>query len=287
MEERLKKFVTLIDAGTYTAAAKQLHTSQPALTTAMQKLSREIKLDLLVQGSRTLLMTPAGHIAYAHGQQLLLAEKNFYAQLQNLEGKKQALNLGSIDSIANLVVQAELLSVLERDCEVSLSVQNSSELMSVLQKGALDVVLVVGQQDHMPLTDERALGKEQFALVCSKEQSESYREACKQGLLTSFLAYNQTSTTYELLKSQLNANGIRFEPQLYSTNPSVLLQLALQGRGIAALPLNLVTNYLGQELIEIELKRPLSRPIVALWQTGHTLPKSLEEFLDDAQVQLI
>ena len=231
MEDRLKKFVTLIDAGTYTAAAKQLHTSQPALTTAVQKLSREIKFDLLVHGSRNLELTTAGHIAYEHGQRLVIAEKNLQSRLQSLGGQKQPLSLGCIDSVADALVRAELLPILEQDSEVSLSVLNSHDLLDKLKRSQLDIVIVAEQAEQIAATSQRFLGDEPFMLVCALEQLEMYTTAGKQGTLHDFLAYNQNSTTYKLVEAELRAQGIGFMPRLYSTNPSVLLELALQGRG--------------------------------------------------------
>ena len=48
MDERLKKFVQLVDSGSYTQASRQLHISQPALSVAIGKLERELHASLLV-----------------------------------------------------------------------------------------------------------------------------------------------------------------------------------------------------------------------------------------------
>lgn len=287
MEERLKKFAKLIDAGTYTAAAQTLHTSQPALTTAIQKLERELKTPLLARGSRSLTMTRAGEVAYAHGHSLLQAERNLQHDLRRLEEKKQPVALGCIDSIASVLVQANLLPVLERDSELALTVLASHTLLGQLKRGQLDMAIVVEQPQKPTGTEERFLGNEKFVLVCRDIEAEAYTETARTGTLTDFLAYNHISNTYALLASQLQQNAITIEPRFYSTNPSVLLGLAMQGRGVAALPLELVAPYLGKGLVEIPVKKPLHRPIAALWRTGHKLPDSAEDFLDAVQIQLV
>lgn len=287
MEDRIKKFVTLIDAGTYTAAARQLHTSQPALTTAIQKLEREIKSPLLVRGSRALQMTREGGVVYKHGQQLLREEQNLQAELGALAGEKQPFVLGCIDSIALTIVQAKLLPILEADSEVSLMVQNSTVLLEELKQGGLDMAIIVEQPQRLPDYAERFLGDEKFALVCRKSEAEHYASEVKSGTLHSFLAYNQGSTTYTMLEGQLQQNRITIEPSLYSTNPSVLAGLAQQGKGITALPLAFAGQHIGGKLAEIDLRKPLYRPIYAFWHKDRKLPGSIEDFLDATEIQVV
>ena len=287
MEERLKKFTKLIDAGSYTRAAALLHTSQPALTTAIQKLERELKSDLLVRGARPLTMTPSGQIAYKHGRELLLQQDNLWADLRELDERKQPLALGCIDSIADVVVQGGMLEILERDSAVSLHVQNSVILLDQLAKGDLDLLAIARQPNLPAALESQVLGEERFALVCSKDTEETYIQALAQRRLPNFLAYNPGSTTELLVQGQLESNRIQAEPRFYSTNPSVLLQLAAQGKGPTALPYRLVEAELGKSLVELSLKKPLVRPVIAVWQQGRKLPKSVEDFLDTLEIQLV
>ncbi len=287
MEDRIKKFVHLVDAGTYTAAAKLLHTSQPALTTAIQKLEKEVKTPLLQRGSRALQLTSAGEVVYKHGQELLQVEQNLHFDLRNLDEQKQPFTLGCVDSIAITIVQSKLLPILERDSELSVTVQNSTVLLSELKRGRLNMAIVV-EQPHQPSDlEKRFLGNERFVLVCHKSEAEQYTQAALAGKLHNFLAYNQGSTTYDLLAGQLQQNGIAIEPSLYSTNPSVLAGLAVQGKGVTALPLAFAGQHLGSKLVEIELPKPLFRPIYALWHKGRKLPESTEDFLDATEIQVV
>jgi DNA-binding transcriptional LysR family regulator len=286
MEERLKKFARLIDAGSFTTAANEMHTSQPAVTTAVQKLARELKAELLVHGSRTVRMTGAGEIAYSYGKKLLLAETNLHTEITQLVSGKQALSLGCIDSVADAIVKKELLAIVEKDSNVSLTVHNSDDLLIGLKKSRLDLILVASGSDPVSGISDQALGNERFALVCHPVDLHFNQKCIKQGKLPDFLAYNQTSHTFRLLQAQLQANGLEVAPRFYSTSPSILLELALQGRGIAALPQTEVAPYGPDKLIEIKLENQLYRPIVSRWQTGRRLPKSASQFLEAVALQL-
>jgi DNA-binding transcriptional LysR family regulator len=287
MEDRLKKFACLVDSGSFTAAAAKLHTSQPALTTAVQKLERELKVTLLVRGSRSVSLTPAGELAYAHGHALLLAEKNLLHELRELQQQKQPFTLGCIDSIAELVVATNLLAMLEEECSLTLIVQNSQLLLDAVKRGDIDMAVVATPAQLPAPGSYRKLGDETFVLVCRADRADAYVQHISAGSLPDFLAYNLGSTTQSLVAQQLQANGLHAEPRLFSTNPSVLLELAVQGRGVTALPYKLVKRALSQGLVELPLPKPIARPLMAVWQRDRKLPYSVEDFLDATQVQLL
>src|ERR1700722_3943395 len=100
MEDRLTKFAKLVDIGSFTAAAGSLHLSQPALSTAIAKLEKELHTTLLVRGSRSLKLTEAGRIAYDAAKELTVHTENLQTRLSLLNNEELSLSIGMIDSVA-------------------------------------------------------------------------------------------------------------------------------------------------------------------------------------------
>lgn len=280
MEERLKKFASVVDYGSFTAAARSLHTSQPGLTSAVQKLERELKAVLLDHHARRLTLTPAGQIAYSQGKQLQMLASNLEQMIGELRGQKQPFRLGCIDSLAEQLVQRQLLGQLESQTELSLSVQSSTVLLQELALGHLDAAITVNRPPGRAGLHSQRIGSEAFALVCTKGQMEAVMEHMKNGKLPDFLAYNLQSTTFGLLHDQLEQQGLIPEYRLYSTNPSILFELAEQGRGISALPRAMLLKTQNR-LVELKLAKPLFRPIDVCWQKGRKLAPSAEQLFAD------
>lgn len=280
MEERLKRFALVIDYGSFTEAARRLHTSQPALTTAVQKLERELKSSLFTHRARHLELTPVGQLAYEQGKQLLLMEADLRQGIGILQRQKQPFALGCIDSVAAELVRDNGLQPLEQWYELSLTVQNSQTLLTQLKRGQLDLAIAVHQTKIDGPFASRSLGNEKFVLAAAAASAKAARSDIKKGILSNFLAYNQGSTTFALLNEQLQAGGLTPEPRFYSTNPAVLQEVALKDRGVAALPHKQIEGILQDGTLEIiELKRRLSRPITAYWQRGRRLPAGTSDFL--------
>lgn len=283
MEARLKKFAHIVNYGSYTLAAQQLHTSQPALTVAMKKLAKELKAELFVQSARDFVLSPIGEIAYERGKALLLQEQNFLDSILQVRAEKIPIRIGAIDSLAELLASHNMFETLEKNTRVSVIVQNSAELQKLLRQGDVDIALTTEQQVVGTHMRQHSLGSERLTTVCAPH----IRGAAKNNILEPFLAYNQESNTYRIIQEQLQAAGYSIRPMFYSTNPTVILQLALQGKGIAVLPESMTRVLVAQQKIaSISVGYPLSRPLSALWMSERRLPPEIITFLDSVAAVL-
>src|SRR6266566_1918097 len=98
MEDRLQKFACLVDAGSFTNAAEELHLSQPALSSAISKLERELRTTLLVRGNRMLRLTEAGKVTYDSAKELGIVSDNLITRLTELSQGQLEVTIGMIDS---------------------------------------------------------------------------------------------------------------------------------------------------------------------------------------------
>ena len=60
--KQLKYFVTIAQEGTFSAAAKKLHMTQPPLSYQIQLLEEELRVSLLNRGARKTELTDAGKV---------------------------------------------------------------------------------------------------------------------------------------------------------------------------------------------------------------------------------
>jgi DNA-binding transcriptional LysR family regulator len=279
MEQRLDKFAQLVDAGSFTKAAAKLHISQPALTTAIQKLERELHAGLLVRNGHSFSVTSAGKAAYKAAKDIGLHSANLKLQLQELANEKSVLNLGMIDSVADLLfVHEDNLPELEQGTRLSLVVDNSSQLIRYVEHDDLDVAFIAHPATLPYTLTADPLGNEPLVLVTQAAYLTETQADIQQGILHHFLGYNQNSQTYKLIARHLTAAHITAYPTFYSTNPEIMLQLLLAHRATAILPYLLVRPHLAQgtlSKVDIGPTRTISRPIASIHRTGRTTGKQV------------
>lgn len=285
MEERLRRFAVIVDAGSFTKAAALLHTSQPALSVAVQKLERELKATLIEHKGRGFTLTAEGYLAYESGRRILQESRRLRTALDERSQGRPVLRIGAIDHIAELLFVAhDELDALEEAADVSLSVNNSTSLLQATQAGELNVALIVSQPSYAPELMVHDLGTEELVAVCAPSIQMHVARRLNQGYLAHFMSYNRGSTTFRLVSSYLEGLSITPEPLFYSTSPTIMLELSLRAKGSAVLPRQMVNSYLRTgRLVELKLSptRPL-RPIVAVYQKDSVVPEPLESFLASA-----
>ena len=283
MEDRLKKFVAIVDAGSFTAAAELLHTSQPALSNAVQKLERELKAPLLERGSHTL--TKAGQLAYEHGKRLQVHAQNLQTQLVALSEEKPTIHIGMIDSVAEILfLKGNELDHIAHETNLVLSVEDSSRLIRAVDAGELALALAVQQDEQSAsLQVYKRIGDEAMVLVAKKEDAARVREELTTGSLSRFLSYT-TSSTQKIISRNALRQGIELRVLLAAT-PQVLLGLVRAGRGVSVLPYFMAKPYIKNgELAVIELggQSVVNRPIVATTRKQRVMAKPVDALISRA-----
>jgi DNA-binding transcriptional LysR family regulator len=244
MEDRLRKFACLVDAGSFTKAARELHLSQPALSAAIGKLERELRVPLLVHGVRPLSITPAGQLAYATAKELHVSTDNLTLRLAELKKRKITLAVGMIDSVASTLFASEdALKTLQARAHLSVIVNNSRYLLQALEHGQLDMAFVVTPKKRPAAGLEIVpVASEPLVLVCHPKHAARMQAAMALGEVPDFISYDQSSTTFQHIANTLQGQKLQLCPVFYSTSPEVMLRLVLLGRGAAVLPYLLVRD---------------------------------------------
>jgi DNA-binding transcriptional LysR family regulator len=290
MEDRLQKFAKLVEAGSFTKAAARLHISQPALTTAVKKLERELKAQLVSRHGHNLAITGAGRAAYRAAKEMSVQTQNLKLRISELANDKVSLNIGMIDGIADLLfVKEDNLPKLEQGAHLSLVVDNSARLISYVGRDDLDVAFVTRPPALPAGLSSEYLGDEPLVLVSQASHASLAKTGIQGGKLEHFLSYNQNAQTYGLVTSHFARQSIKLHPTFYSTSPEIMLQLTLTHQATAVLPYLLVKPYLQKgKLVRVMAGKEsvIPRQIVAVRRTGRTLPPQADTLMVQARDHL-
>jgi DNA-binding transcriptional LysR family regulator len=139
----LRAFVTVVDAGSLTAAAPLVHRSQSALSMQLKKLEEAIGRPVLSRGPRLMELTPSGQELLGHARRLLALHDDALSALRGpaLTGR---VTLGVPDDYAVAYLAPVLRSFAARHAGVELTLvcEQSTLLIPKLQRGELDLAVV-------------------------------------------------------------------------------------------------------------------------------------------------
>ncbi|MFC3533956.1 LysR family transcriptional regulator [Vogesella facilis] len=143
----LRAFVTVVDCGTLTAAARQLYRSQSAISMQLKKLEDAAGRPLLARGPRHLLLTVAGSELLPHARRLLAVHAEAQATLHGpaVSGR---ISLGVPEDYAMAYLAPLLRTFSSRypGVEITLVCEQSTVLIPRVERGELDLALVTRDQ---------------------------------------------------------------------------------------------------------------------------------------------
>lgn len=139
----LRAFVTVVDAGSLSAAAPLLHRSQSAVSMQIKKLESVLGKPVLLRGPRHMEMTLAGTEMLSYARRMLELQAQTQAALfaPPLEGR---IRLGVPDDYASAYLAPVLRSFASRHhgVEIELTCEQSTSLIPKVARGDLDLALV-------------------------------------------------------------------------------------------------------------------------------------------------
>lgn len=134
-------FVTVVQSGNISRAAKALNMSQPPLSMYIKQIEEEMGAELIVRGSRFVKLTPAGELFYELAKKILSYEKQIEKEIKNkAKGGKMAVKVGIISSVTDIAVEA--LSNLDQNIKYSIIEANTYELLDKIKTNDIDLAII-------------------------------------------------------------------------------------------------------------------------------------------------
>lgn len=151
--EHYKNFVAIIDAGTISAASKELLIAQPALSNQIKSLEEAYGAQLVIRQPRHIELTDAGKILYDKIKSICYLEDSARKEIDAcVSGKRGTLRFGCSPSYPDPLLQQILFDYHEACPEVCFEMfeRNSSDIVEMLQSGMIEVALIRFQAHLLP-----------------------------------------------------------------------------------------------------------------------------------------
>ena len=268
----IRIFVTIVNMGSFTAAAEHLQLSKQFVSRRMAALEKKVAARLLVRNTRKLSVTDTGQVFFHHAQRILdevhEAEQVISARQQKLTGSFR-ISLPMIYGVRRL---APLIIEFQRaHPELSVHIDMSDRYVDVVGEG-YDMVLRIGNLMDSTLI-ARGLGKEPMVICASPGylQSHGHPHVAADLMQHNCLLYGREGHIGWRLKSDDALHTYAVRGSLSSNHGEVIRDAAEADGGIALLPLFIVEDALRRGTL-VQLLPECSPPplkISALYPKHH------------------
>jgi DNA-binding transcriptional LysR family regulator len=236
----LVALVTVVEQGTFGAAARRLGYTQAAVSQQIAALERMTGATLLdrATGRRPYGLTPAGRALHRHALAMLARVRCARADLAALaEGAAGTLRIGAYASVSARILPGVTRAFMDAWPDVDIQLTDSVsdlEVLGLVESGQLDIAFAMLPVGDGPFEAIEVL-RDPYVLVVPRESALPDRLR-PEDLATLPLIGFRTCRNVTRIEAQLRAHGVEPVTVFRSDDNSTLQELSAAGIGNALLP---------------------------------------------------
>jgi len=285
--ERLKGmsiFAKVVELGSFTAAARQLHLSVSSISQIVARLEDELQVKLLNRSTRSLGLTEAGKIYYQGCRRMLAEASQVHEQLYAFNNTPIGiLRIGCSSTMAQNVLSAMTSEMLREYPGLSVNLMTGIPAPDLIANG-LDVVVRVGELQDSNLFSRR-LGAMPMVVCAAKSYLAQHGTPEKPGEIDNFswLEYSvRPDNTFELVAPEGLVTRLTPQGRFVTNDSQTLIRWLKAGCGIAYVPLMWVIDEINAGEIDILFPQYHSepRPVYAVYTEKDKLPLKVQVCID-------
>ena len=162
----LRSFVAIASAGSVTAAARQVHRTQSAVSTHLQQLEASLGARLATRSTRALALTAEGERFLPHAKRLLALQEEAHAAVRATEPPRPwRIGISEYFEPDRLGELLALLRAHTAPARIELLWSSSQALQALWATGEMDLAVVTS---NVPLPGARLLRREPLVWVAGR-----------------------------------------------------------------------------------------------------------------------
>lgn len=284
----LKTFVETVKRGSFSDAARFLGITQPAVTRQIQKLERELRVQLLKRGEGAVMLTPAGKELLAHAERVLAEHQSLLERLSLLREEVDGKLTLAASTIPGEFLVPQILAEFSRlhpAVETTVSILDTQDVLSLLLEDRCDVGFV-GATAENPSLSFRKIGEDEIVLAVYPEHPFFQRSYVRLPELEGqpFVMREPGSGTMQSFNRLLSSHGLSLPPHRVSavlTTTRAVVSAIEAGLGIGFVSSKaLSTSPQPGRIKAVHLEGiPLRRDLYVAYVESHVTTRLVRELL--------
>jgi DNA-binding transcriptional LysR family regulator len=243
MEYRYRVFLAVANNLSFSKAARDLSVSQPAVTTHIKELEKNLGFELFARSGNQIVLTPAGEIVYKYASKSLRLNTELISKLNFLKYESGGiLKIGASQTAGTYLLPPVIGKFLQELPQVNLTIiqGSSKELEKQVQNEQLDLAIIENTSNFKELKHTQ-LKNDTFVGVASTNNRKIQGETISLNKLKTFLLLREgdkserTNTIKKALENQKYSLN-DFPNQLQVKDIETVKNLIIHSDGFGLLP---------------------------------------------------
>jgi len=277
--QRLRHFIAVVDHGGFTAAAANVHVSQPALSMAVRDLEAELGTALFVRQGRLTQLTSAGEALLGPARQVIRDLETGRAAVEAVMGVESGtLTMACLPTLVADPV-APLVGAFRRlhpGVRIDLAApEDTAELLALVMSGAAELG-VTEAHDIPPALTAHPMGRQSLVLILppGTDHDDGAPLALADLAGTPFVVAPPGTSTFRLLQEGFASAGVGGAPTVavVTAQRDAILPLVVAGAGAALVPPTLALAAVAQGAVTARPVPEIAREIALVHRAGEVSP---------------
>lgn len=269
---KYRAFLTTVECGSFTEAAKRLFYTQSAVSRMVADLENQWGVALLNRKKTGLTLTTAGAALLPFIRQICSDEMRLNGVLQDMTGLKSGVvRLGTVTAVANEWLPVVLKKLMQEvpGIEYEILIGNGDVIADWLKEDRIDVgIFVPKNTEHLKA---ELLHLDEFKVIFPKGHELAGYEKVPLTALKNYPYILHGASWCKALEEQLEKNQQRIPVRYTTVGATSIVNLVRAGIGVSILPELLLEN----DKFKVEsrpLDPPLSRKLFLVTHGTPTMP---------------
>ncbi len=269
---KYRAFLTTVECGSFTEAAKRLFYTQSAVSRMVADLENQWGVALLSRKKTGLTLTTAGAALLPFIRQICSDEMRLNGVLQDMTGLKSGVvRLGTVTAVANEWLPVVLKKLMQEvpGIEYEILIGNGDVIADWLKEDRIDVgIFVPKNTEHLKA---ELLHLDEFKVIFPKGHELAGYEKVPLTALKNYPYILHGASWCKALEEQLEKNQQRIPVRYTTVGATSIVNLVRAGIGVSILPELLLEN----DKFKVEsrpLDPPLSRKLFLVTHGTPTMP---------------
>lgn len=269
---KYRAFLTTVECGSFTEAAKRLFYTQSAVSRMVADLENQWGVALLNRKKTGLTLTTAGAALLPFIRQICSDEMRLNGVLQDMTGLKSGVvRLGTVTAVANEWLPVVLKKLMQEvpGIEYEILIGNGDVIADWLKEDRIDVgIFVPKNTEHL---NAELLYLDDFKVIFPKGHELAGYEKVPLAALKNYPYILHGASWCKTLEEQLEKNQQRIPVRYTTVGATSIVNLVRAGIGVSILPELLLKN----DKFKVEsrpLDPPLSRKLFLVTHGTPTMP---------------
>jgi len=236
----LRAFVTVVEAGSVSGAARELYVTQSAVTRRLQRLETSIGTSLLDRRTRPASLTGPGQVVLERCRRLLNDFREVRAAAANGHLPMGEIKVGVAHALTEITLTEPVEEVRRKFPKVALRLLTgwSQDLLERVRSGSLDAaVILLAEGERLPAgVAGQQMGKERLLVVASRGTVTSRPPRIQNLSGTNWILNPEGCAARAALRRTLLRANIDMIVAVETFNYELQLSLVARNRGLSLVP---------------------------------------------------